>query len=117
MTMKRKIHQLSCLTVAVLLMISNLFLGCTKTSIQLTEAEETIVNKVKAANPNCTCEPYLTQYRKSNEIFYVLQYKGPACTTIPALYDANGNQIINIANPFPDFFKDALFIKPVWSCQ
>jgi hypothetical protein len=117
MQMEINVKHIRLVLIAVLLVISNLFGGCAKSSIQLSDAEQKIVNNVKAENPNCTCEPYLTKYSKNNEIFYVLQYKGPACTTIPALYDANGNQIINIANPFPDFFKDALMIKQVWSCQ
>lgn len=115
--MEAKMIKTRLLLVGLTLILSNLFLGCAKSSIQFSDAEQKIVNKVKAENPNCTCEPYLTKYSKNNEIFYVLQYKGPACTTIPALYDANGNQIINIANPFPDFFKDAVVIKQVWSCQ
>lgn len=109
--------KLRLLFVGLILILSNLFLGCAKSTMQLSDAEQKIIAKVKAENPNCTCEPYLTKYSKNNEVYYVLQYKGPACATIPTLFDASGNQLINIANPFPDFFKDAILIKDVWTCQ
>ncbi len=114
--MPKQINILGFRIVYILVLFGIAFSGCTKAS-QLTDAEMRIVAKVKTENPNCTCEPYLNKYTKGNSIFYVLQYKGPACTTIPSLFDAEGNQIINIASSFPDFFKDAILLKQVWSCQ
>ena len=81
------------------------------------EAVQLLIEELKAANPNCTCEPYLYQYTWKKQTIYVLAYAGPLCNTIPSYYNAKGEPLGNIGFSYDEFLRQSQFIRNVWACK
>ena len=82
-----------------------------------TSVEEELINKVKAENPDCTCDPFIKQYEWLGRIVYVQAYMGPACNTIPSFYNSSGEKTeVPARISFDEFIAQSTFIKDVWSC-
>jgi hypothetical protein len=57
-----------------------------------TSVEDELINKVKADNPGCICDPYIKQYEWKGRIVYVQAVAGPACSSIPFYYNSSGER-------------------------
>jgi hypothetical protein len=97
----------------VLLACSVLF-SCTKNKQGLPEP----LHEVIRSQTDCSCEPYINEYRWREQTIYVLAYKGPACTWIPTYYDGKGN-IFNMEQGYTldDFLGESSLIRHTWSCN
>ncbi|MFT3934877.1 MAG: hypothetical protein QM726_14730 [Chitinophagaceae bacterium] len=104
------------LTTAIITVIV-LFTACSKDDNSNPDAINALVDTLKA-NPNCTCEPYLNEYRWQSKIIYVLGNRGAACQWIPTYYDAKAQPYILPAEYSYDMFiKEATLVKNVWTCK
>jgi hypothetical protein len=93
-----------------------LLTACKKNKVNTVEDE--LISKVKAENPNCTCDPFIKQYEWKGRIVYVQAYMGPACSTMPAFYNSSGERFeLPSRITFNDFYAESTFIKDVWSCK
>jgi hypothetical protein len=83
-----------------------------------TSVEDELINKVKADNPGCICDPYIKQYEWKGRIVYVQAVAGPACSSIPFYYNSSGERFeLPGRITLDEFFAEATFIKDVWSCK
>ena len=69
-----------------------------------------------AKQTNCTCEPYIDEYRWQSKVVYVFSCKGPACFCGSEFYDAEGN-LVGQGLSLHDFRQGATFKRHVWSCD
>ena len=83
-----------------------------------TSVEDNLINKVKAENPNCICDPFIKQYEWLGRTVYVQAYMGAACSTMPAFYNSSGEKTeVPARISFDEFIAQSKFIKDVWSCE
>ena len=68
------------------------------------------------AQPNCSCEPFIDEYRWKGEIVYVQSCRGSLCYCVAKFYDAEGVEI-NMSSSFDKFQLESKFIKNVWTCN
>lgn len=100
----------------VLTMGACLLTACRKSKSNTVEDE--LINKVKTANPDCICDPYIKKYEWKGRTVYVQGVAGPACSSIPWYYNSSGERIeLPGGTNFEEFFAEATFIKDVWSCK
>lgn len=93
-----------------------LLTACKKDKVNTVEDE--LINKVKSENPDCICDPFINKYEWLGRIVYVQAYMGPACSTMPAFYNASGEKTeVPARISFDDFIAQSTFIKEVWSCE
>lgn len=100
----------------VLTMGACLLTACRKSRSNTIEDE--LINKVKTANPDCICDPYIKKYEWKGRTVYVQAVAGPACSSIPWFYNSSGERFeLPSRITFDEFFAEATFIKDVWSCK
>jgi hypothetical protein len=93
-----------------------LFAACKKNKSNSVEDE--LINKAKADNPACTCDPYINKYEREGQVIYVQAVRGPACNSIPFFYNSKGERFeIPEGVSYGDFLADYTFIKEIWSCH
>lgn len=89
-------------------------ISCSKADLQVPGQ----LQKVISMNQDCTCDPYLDQYSWSEEVVYVLAYRGPACDTRVSYYNELGKEIkMDPGYTHPDFLRDGRFVKNIWTCK
>ena len=95
-------------------------LSCTKENTAQYEtpvAIQTLIDSY-SANGNCTCEPIINQYNWKGQIVYVLASRGPACNSVPIIYDKDGKMLLAADyNSYTTFRKESKLIREVWSCR
>jgi hypothetical protein len=80
--------------------------------------EEELISKVRSENPDCICDPFISKYEWLGRVVYVQAYMGPACSTIPAFYNASGEKTeVPSRISFDEFIAQSTFIKEIWSCK
>jgi hypothetical protein len=77
--------------------------------------EDDLINKAKADDAACTCDPTIKKYRWDDKIIYVKS--SSICYMMPVYYDSNGEPLTFDNGDLDEFNKQSIFIKEVWSCK
>jgi hypothetical protein len=105
-------------TFILLITLACFFCGCSKENTANPEAINTLIQTLKAENPDCTCDPALDEYLWENKTVYVLVCGGPACNCAPVYYNAEGVMFnMEAGYTYLDFSDNSSFIKTVWKCH
>ena len=118
----RKIPTFNRKTYLTLFSIFTIFIffsySCSKENTEVSDQVNKLTESLKSQNPNCKCEPYLSQYLWRNETVYVLGYKGPACDWFPIFYNSDGREFtLQVGYTYEKFIQESTFIRNVWSCK
>ena len=68
-------------------------------------------------NNDCTCAPYIKEYKWRGITVFLKGFAGPACNWVPAYYNKDGAPI-TMADGYSlqDFMEEADFVRLVWQC-
>ncbi len=103
---------------SILIIVAFGFYSCSKENTTISEQVNTLIQSLQAENPNCSCDPYLSQCVWRNETVYVLGYRGPQCSWRPTFYDSNGQEFtLPVGYTYEQFDQESTFIKDVWTCK
>lgn len=97
-----------------LILLSLFAFSCAKERQQLPKPLEDLI----AATTNCTCTPFLDEYRWRFKTVYVWSCAGPTCNCVMLYYDKNGEQMTMPDGYGPDEFRaNAKLVQHVWRCE
>lgn len=92
-----------------------LFTACKKSKSGI---EDELIARVKEENPDCTCDPFISKFKYKGTIVYMQGVAGPACSSVPIFYSANGEQMdLPQGMTYAEFIAECIFIRNVWSCK
>lgn len=97
---------------------STVLFSCTKDQPLLTEEEKTLTERIAKDYPNCSCDPFVDEYRFNNQTVYVIAFASPLCNWLPAYYDDKGQPITALQSKnYNEFIQEAQRIRNVWTCN
>ncbi len=101
------------------LIISSLFFySCSKEKTEAPKPIRGLILDLKSKNHDCTCDPYINEYKWRNKNVYVLAYRGPACDWFPSFYDSNGQRFtLDAGYNYNTFLQESIFTKNIWTCK
>jgi hypothetical protein len=96
---------------------ATVFFSCTKDQPLLTADIKALTERLSEDYPDCSCDPFLDEYRLNNQTVYVLVFSAPFCNWVPAYYNDKGQPITALqSSNYNDFLQGAQHIRNVWTC-
>lgn len=80
------------------------------------DVDEKLIERAKAENPSCSCNPSIDKYNWEGKIIYEKKFSGPTCYIASVYYDSNGEQFTFDEASQQAFNKQSVFIEKIWSC-
>ncbi len=91
--------------------------SCSKDQPLLTEDIEALVKSLETGSLDCSCDPFLDEYKLNKSAVYVLAFSAPNCNWVPTYYDENGQIITSLQSTnWSECLQAAQRVRNVWTC-
>jgi hypothetical protein len=91
--------------------------SCTKDQPSLTADIKALTERLAEDYPECSCSPFLDEYRLNNQTIYVLAFSAPFCNWVPGYYNDKGQPVAALQSTnYNEFIQQAQRIRNVWTC-
>jgi hypothetical protein len=115
--MKYQAHRQIMILIALSCCLSSLHFSCTKDQPLLTADIKALTESLAEDYPECSCSPFLDEYRLNNETIYVLAFSAPFCNWVPGYYNDKGQPLTALQSTnYNEFIQQAQRIRNVWTC-